>query len=168
MFGDLGHGLIMLFAAIFFILKEKQLEAARIKDEIFQTFFGGRYLIFLMGVFSIYTGFLYNDVYSKSMNIFGSGWTNCYDLRDIERLKYSEEKQLMLIPENAYDTAGGPYPIGVDPIWNLAEANKLTFLNSMKMKLSVILGVSQMAFGVLLSYQNYKFVFLQLKLNCIS
>ncbi|WKY01213.1 hypothetical protein Q1695_015316 [Nippostrongylus brasiliensis] len=165
MFGDLGHGLIMLFAAIFFILKEKQLEAARIKDEIFQTFFGGRYLIFLMGVFSIYTGFLYNDVYSKSMNIFGSGWTNCYDLRDIERLKYSEEKQLMLIPENAYDTAGGPYPIGVDPVWNLAEANKLTFLNSMKMKLSVILGVSQMAFGVLLSYQNYKYFKSQLDIK---
>ncbi|KAJ1350352.1 putative V-type proton ATPase [Parelaphostrongylus tenuis] len=51
MFGDLGHGVIMLLAALFFILKEKQLEAARIKDEIFQTFFGGRYVIFLMGLF---------------------------------------------------------------------------------------------------------------------
>ncbi|VDM74199.1 unnamed protein product [Strongylus vulgaris] len=34
MFGDLGHGTIMLLAALFFILKEKQLEAARIKDEV--------------------------------------------------------------------------------------------------------------------------------------
>ncbi|VDM57570.1 unnamed protein product [Angiostrongylus costaricensis] len=157
MFGDLGHGVIMLLAALFFILKEKQLEAARIKDEIFQTFFGGRYVIFLMGAFSIYTGLLYNDVFSKSLNIFGSGWTNCYDLHEIDRHGFSPEKQLMLIPEKAYDNVGGPYPIGVDPVWNLAESNKLTFLNSMKMKISVILGIAQMTFGVLLSYQNYKY-----------
>ncbi|KAK5981047.1 V-type proton ATPase subunit a [Trichostrongylus colubriformis] len=157
MFGDLGHGLIMLFAALFFILKEKQLQAARIKDEIFQTFFGGRYVIFLMGAFSIYTGFLYNDIFAKSVNVFGSGWTNCYDLNEIEKLRYGEERNLMLIPENAYDSAAGPYPIGVDPIWNLAESNKLNFLNSMKMKLSVIVGIAQMTFGVLLSYQNYKY-----------
>lgn len=49
-----------------------------------------------------------------------------------------------------------PYPIGVDPVWNLAEANKLSFLNSMKMKSSVILGIGQMTFGLILSYHNYK------------
>lgn len=34
MFGDCGHGLVMFFAALFFILKERQLEAARIRDEV--------------------------------------------------------------------------------------------------------------------------------------
>jgi len=34
MFGDCGHGLIMLIAALFFILREKQLEAKRIQDEV--------------------------------------------------------------------------------------------------------------------------------------
>lgn len=34
MFGDLGHGMVMFLAALFFILKEKQLEAARISDEV--------------------------------------------------------------------------------------------------------------------------------------
>ena len=53
----------------------------------------------------------------------------------------------------------GPYPVGVDPIWNLAENNRLSFLNSMKMKASVIVGVSQMTFGLVLSYHNYKQVF---------
>ncbi|CAD6198536.1 unnamed protein product [Caenorhabditis auriculariae] len=135
MFGDMGHGVIMFLAALFFILKEKQLEAARIKDEIFQTFFGGRYVIVLMGLFSIYTGFIYNDIF-------------------LQEFQYAE-KRLMLIPELAFD--GSPYPIGVDPAWNLAEANKLSFLNSMKMKMSVILGITQMTFGLLLSYKNHKY-----------
>ena len=34
MFGDLGHGMIMFAFALFLVLKEKRLEAARINDEV--------------------------------------------------------------------------------------------------------------------------------------
>ena len=59
----------MLIAALTMILKEKSLETKSNMSEIFKIFFGGRYIIFLMSVFSIYTGLIYNDVFSKSLNI---------------------------------------------------------------------------------------------------
>jgi V-type H+-transporting ATPase subunit a len=156
MFGDLGHGIIMFLAALFFILKEKQLEAARIKDEIFQTFFGGRYVIVLMGLFSIYTGLIYNDCFSKSFNLFGSSFLNPYSHDQITMwMKENPDRSIMLIPEQ--QDLSSPYPIGLDPVWNLAEQNKLNFLNSMKMKGSVVIGIAQMTFGVILSYHNYKY-----------
>ena len=100
MFGDFGHGIIMFMAALFFILKEKQLEAARIKDEIFQTFFGGRYVIVLMGLFSIYTGIIYNDCFSKSFNLFGSSFLNPYPKAELDHMLATEpERSFMLIPE---------------------------------------------------------------------
>lgn len=42
--------------------------------QMFTMIFAGRYVIFLMGLFSIYSGLIYNDVFSKSMRFFSTPW----------------------------------------------------------------------------------------------
>lgn len=47
------------------------------------------------------------------------------------------------------------YPFGIDPSWRMAT-NELEYSNSMKMKLSIILGFIQMFTGLIISYFNMK------------
>ncbi|KAJ1375097.1 hypothetical protein KIN20_038351 [Parelaphostrongylus tenuis] len=161
MFGDLGHGIIMFLSGLYFVIRERNLIDRHIKDEIFGMFFGGRYIILLMGIFSIYAGIIYNDMFAKSFNIFGSAWLNPYSQSEImtwinNSASGGKEVLIEMDPEYSYQHSDGPYPFGVDPVWNIAE-NKLNFLNSLKMKLSVIVGITQMTFGVVLSFFNYRF-----------
>lgn len=149
MFGDAGHGTLVTLFAAWMVFKEKGIMTQKSQNEIFNMFFGGRYIVLLMGLFSIYTGLMYNDVFAKSINIFGSSWradprpaTGVYD------------KHVQLDPWRNYDKS--PYPFGLDPVWQVSE-NKILFLNSYKMKLSVILGVGQMMFGVFLSFMNHTY-----------
>ncbi|XP_018790985.1 PREDICTED: V-type proton ATPase 116 kDa subunit a isoform X7 [Bactrocera latifrons] len=151
MFGDLGHGTLMALFGLWMIRKEKGLAAQKTTNEIWNIFFGGRYIIFLMGVFSMYTGLIYNDIFSKSLNVFGSHWHVNYN-----RTTVLNNKHLQLNPSTA-DYEGEPYPFGMDPIWQVATANKIIFQNSYKMKISIILGVIHMIFGVSLSLHNHTY-----------
>ena len=45
------------------------------------------------------------------------------------------------------------YPWGQDPVWSIAT-NKLTMVNSVKMKMSVIFGVLHMSFGIFMKGTN--------------
>ena len=51
---------------------------------------------------------------------------------------------------------GGPYPLGVDPVWH-GSRTELPFLNSVKMKMSIVLGVIQMNLGILMSLFNQRY-----------
>lgn len=72
---------------------------------------------------------------------------------------YDAEVSIAEISPTIFISQRGPYPWGVDPIWNIAE-NRLIFLNSMKMKASVLLGIIQMTFGLFLSLLNFMYVLL--------
>ncbi|NP_001365483.1 V-type proton ATPase 116 kDa subunit a 1 isoform 29 [Homo sapiens] len=154
MFGDFGHGILMTLFAVWMVLRESRILSQKNENEMFSTVFSGRYIILLMGVFSMYTGLIYNDCFSKSLNIFGSSWS----VRPMFTYNWTEEtlrgNPVLQLNPALPGVFGGPYPFGIDPIWNIAT-NKLTFLNSFKMKMSVILGIIHMLFGVSLSLFNH-------------
>jgi V-type H+-transporting ATPase subunit a len=110
MFGDAGHGLIMFLFALWMVLKEKDLSKKN-WGEIWSTFFNGRYIVLLMGAFSIYTGFIYNDCFSKSMNIFGSAFFVAQN-RSCESCTF--DPKLDLDPQK--EMTPEPYPFGMDPV----------------------------------------------------
>uniref|UniRef100_A0A8C2ED11 V-type proton ATPase subunit a n=1 Tax=Cyprinus carpio TaxID=7962 RepID=A0A8C2ED11_CYPCA len=155
MFGDVGHGLLMTLVALWMVLEEKDPKLRKNTNEIWQMMFGGRYLILLMGLFSIYTGAIYNECFSRGLSTFSSGW---HVRPNAEYYNWTEEtfrsNRYLSLDPNVTDVFTGPYPFGIDPIWGLAN-NHLTFLNSYKMKMSVIIGVIHMTFGVCLSVFNY-------------
>jgi V-type H+-transporting ATPase subunit a len=72
-----------------------------------------------MGFFATYCGFIYNDMMSIPLNTFDS----CYS----STTGRQNDKDCI-------------YPFGLDPVWALSK-NELSFQNSLKMKISVILGV---------------------------
>ncbi len=136
MFGDVGHGFLMFSAAAVMCIYEKKLAKAGL-GEIFEMFFFGRYIILLMGAFSIFTGFLYNDIFSKSMHIFHAGWEWPRSDGVVEAVKLDRV-----------------YPIGLDPTWHGTD-NALVFTNSLKMKMSILLGVAHMSFAICLNIPNH-------------
>lgn len=164
MFGDAGHGVIMFLFALFMVLRENQFLAKKSDNEIWNIFFGGRYVILLMGMFSVYSGMLYNDIFSKSVNIFGTSWIVGSDPAYSDKV-LAESEQIMLDPRNTYNNTGYPYPFGLDPVWQMAE-NKIVYHDSLKMKMSVIFGVSQMLFGTSLSLFNYRYFNNRLNIFC--
>jgi len=155
MFGDAGHGTIMLLTALFMIIREKSLESKREESEIFNIFFGGRYILFLMSISSIYTGLIYNDIFSISVNLFGSHYsTKGIDFTASKEQPLVMAASYMLDPKDPIAYSNTSYPFGLDPVWQTAS-NKIGFTNTFKMKISLIFGVIHMTFGVLQSLWNH-------------
>uniref|UniRef100_A0A7N6F793 V-type proton ATPase subunit a n=1 Tax=Anabas testudineus TaxID=64144 RepID=A0A7N6F793_ANATE len=156
MFGDLGHGLLMTCGALFLVIRERRL--INYLRQMFNMVFSGRYIILMMGLFSIYTGTIYNDCFSKALNVYGSSWSVRPMFNPQVGGNWTPDtlagNNLLQLDPAVPGVFNGPYPIGIDPIWAISS-NKLTFLNSFKMKMSVILGVIHMLFGVSLSLFNH-------------
>ena len=135
MFGDIGHGGLILLLSIWLVLK---------KDEILKSMpdlkllVKTRYFFLLCGFFAFFNGWIYNDFFAMPLGIFGSCYKN---VKDDNGEKIAKRKGDCV------------YPIGLDPKWYVAS-NELSFLNSFKMKMSVIIGVLQMILGLFLKGMN--------------
>lgn len=66
-----------------------------------------------------------------------------------------DNKELTLDPGDVKQYDQYPYPLGLDPMWQISN-NKINFFNSYKMKISIIFGVIHMLFGVILSVWNHR------------
>lgn len=139
MFGDIGHALMMLGASLAMIKWEKPLK--KVTFELFAMVFYGRYIALLMAIFSIFTGFMYNDMFSFSLTLFPSAWEWDHHPRHNGDTVVGQLK------------GGYRYPFGLDWMWHGTD-NNLIFTNSYKMKMSVILGWAHMTYSLCLSYIN--------------
>lgn len=142
MYGDIGHGSMLLLAGLWLCRNAEDLRFSQ------PVLFSARYMVLSMGIFAVYAGFLYNDFFSISLQLFTSGF------------KEEPPKSGHFIPQ--FDAQGdgcplpggnGPYPFGLDWAW-AGASDELIYVNSLKMKLSVLFGVLQMFVGVLLRWSN--------------
>jgi len=145
MYGDLGHGTFLFLFSAFLCSFEKILKKPMEANDLLSMIFTGRYLLLLMGIFSLYTGLLYNDIFGISLDLWGSKWQFT----------------------NSIGTSTGiTYEFGVDPAW-YDTSNKLSYYNSLKMKMAIILGVTHMLIGVCLKilnfihFKKYAFIFME-------
>jgi len=136
MFGDICHGfLLFIFGAYLCLMVDGIKENT---SSILKSFLKVRYLLLLMGFFSLYSGFIYNDFLSLPLPIFGT----CY-----------EDSKNSSVPIATKINKNCVYLFGLDPKWRIS-VNELTFTNSFKMKISVIVGVLHMTFGIILKGLN--------------
>ena len=139
MYGDIGHGLILLLFSLYLILFEKDLTKSILKPFLF-----AKYFLLLMGIFATYCGLLYNDFLSMPVDA-GS----CYEISGKNKNDALNRTFVTKDGKNEYCT----YKFGLDPVW-YSSSNELTFVNSFKMKISVIFGVFQMVIGIILKGLN--------------
>jgi len=140
MYGDVGHGFLVFLFGLWLVNKGKALQDI---PSVGNELYWARYLVLQLGVYATFAGFMYNDLFSVGLPIFSSG--------------YAKDEAGNWLPtwdiKNEGNGQGGPYPIGVDWAWH-GSTNELMFMNSLKMKLSVLFGVLQMTLGVFLRFGN--------------
>ena len=127
MFGDLGHSFIYLLISFALIGAYKKLKGG---GEMLDTLLGFRYFLLVMSICGLYNGLLYNECFGLPIDIFGSHY------------RYAGDGVWK-------KTDPAIYPVGLDPVW-IFKDNELIYTNSMKMKISVVIGIIQMVFGMIL------------------
>lgn len=93
MFGDMGHGSILLTFAIYVLTLKYKITNSKDVNTLIS--FG--YFLLMMGFFAVYCGLIYNDFMSIPLNFFGS----CHKADGTKR-------------------ADCTYTFGVDPAWGIA------------------------------------------------
>ena len=160
MFGDIGHSLILLVISLYlfylankgkknniinsdempndnFELNVEQNILDSRDDSILKSCVQFRYFFLLCSIFGMFCGLMYNEFFSVPLDLFGSCYNSSKDGKLIQ------DKVVI----NEYGSKKCVYPVGLDPVW-IGNQNELTYTNSLKMKLSIIVGVIHMLLGI--------------------
>ena len=121
MFGDMGHGSILLAISLVLVLGND-----RLKDTVLAPALAPRYIFMFMGISATYCGFIYNEFFAMQTDIFAS----CYDIKG-ERGQFG-----VAVTEQDGEGSTGvggdgafyfrridndcTYPMGTDPIWGIS------------------------------------------------
>ena len=164
MFGDMGHGMILLLITLYLFhvankdkrrnpinsdempdnISEQSISDTK-DDSMLKSLVQFRYFFLICSVFAIFCGLMYNEFFAIPLDFFGT----CYIEKKDGHLIQNKTK----IDENTVQKC--VYPIGMDPQW-IGKVNELTYCNSLKMKLSIIVGVLHMLLGIgLKGVNNY-------------
>jgi V-type H+-transporting ATPase subunit a len=150
MFGDMGHGSLILLLGSYLCMFYNS-----IKGGALNFLLPFRYLLLLMGIMAFYCGFIYNEWFAMPTQFFES----CYNGE--QRVQWNStqfnaagEKYTLpgdyIFLRKSFDCT---YPFGQDPVWGLTT-NKLNLSNNIKMKLAVIMGVMHMSIGIIIKGTN--------------
>ena len=166
MFGDIGHGLILFIITLYLfylanknrrknngvinndelpniyninnnndreLINDKEINILdSTEDSMLKSFVQYRYFFLLCSIFAVFCGFMYNEFFAIPLNLFGT----CYNSK--------KNGEFILDKINGEKCV---YPIGLDPAW-IGTTNELTYINSLKMKFSIIVGVIHMMLGI--------------------
>lgn len=73
MFGDIGHGFLLFLGGLYLCLRKESIYEM---NQSLLPLLKARYMFVLMGFFATYCGFIYNDMMSMPLNLFGSCYEN--------------------------------------------------------------------------------------------
>ena len=142
MFGDMGHAFFyILIALAMFFMDNQQKRSGKPITEMGTMIRRFKWLVLFLSICAFYCGMLYNECFGVPINFFGSSY------RPLETPVNAGTKHWERIGNRTY-------PFGIDPVWPFKD-NELIFLNSFKMKLSVIMGMIQMIFGMVIALINH-------------
>ena len=96
-----------------------------------------------MGFFAFYCGIVYNEFFSIPLSLFSTCYTKTYD-KDPSTLTPSDYPSTFEYTRKSPDCVPS---VGFDSVW-FFTGEEVAFVNSFKMKLSIIIGVIHMCLGI--------------------
>ena len=187
MYGDIGHGIIVMLMAIILILMEKKLEKMKL-NEMVDMVFGARYLLLIMGFMATYYGFLYNDTFGMMFDYVSTGfgdlvpdgphkgnntvtyrvagcgadWGNGTRYGGVVCNVCEADKEIGKGLNYTPKVWPQDFPNAATPTFGVdaqyyGTSKKLEIYNSFKMKSAIVIGVLHMTVGLVLQFFNHRY-----------